>query len=397
MQHSPHLRAPGGSTWRIALVSETYPPEINGVAGTIERVVHGLLDRGHTVQLLRPQRGEPVQRLRFEDVQMPAWPVPRYPELRMGRPCTRRLLALWQQQRPDIVHIATEGPLGASALRAARALGVPVTSDFRTNFHTYCGHYGLPWLRRPMLAWLRRFHNRCQATMVPTDTLRHELQGEGFERLQVVARGVDTLRFHPGRRSAELRARWGADADTPVLLFVGRLAPEKNLATLLQAWRLVQIVRPDAKLVCVGDGPARAELERQCPEAWFAGMQRGSELAAHYASADLFVFPSLTETFGNVVLEAMASGLPVLAFQRAAAAECIRTGHNGVLVPAGHAELFSSLAAQMVEAPQTLRRLGAAAHADACHWSWDSIVAQVEQVMRGALPAPAGGLALAAA
>jgi glycosyltransferase involved in cell wall biosynthesis len=375
-------------TLRVALVTETYPPEINGVSMTLARVVEGLQERGHALQLVRPRQpvdtpapdGSPAA----DEVLMRGLPIPNYPHLRMGLPARRALVSLWSHQRPDLVHVATEGPLGWSAVEAARRLKLPVCSDFRTNFHAYSRHYGLGWLSRPIVAYLRKFHNRTARTMVPTPALRDDLAAAGFQRLEVVARGVDTRRFHPQHRSEALRAQWQAAAG-PVVLHVGRLAPEKNLGLLLDAFLALRQKVPAARLVLVGDGPARAELQRRCPEAVFAGAQTGQALAQHYASADLFLFPSLTETFGNVTPEAMASGLPVVAFRAAAAAQLVRPGLDGLLAPPADREEFIRHALALGSRADLMRDMGRRARVTAEGLGWDRIVTQVEGVFEAAL------------
>jgi glycosyltransferase involved in cell wall biosynthesis len=391
--------APGAR--RIAVVTETYPPEINGVAMSIARVVHGLQVRGHAVQLVRPRQradGDAAGRGAATGARLVltgGLPIPNYPHLRMGLPCRRALERLWREARPDVVHIATEGPLGWSALRAAARLGVPVSSDFRTNFHAYGRHYRLGWLARPIMACLRAFHNRCAVTMVPTEALRTQLEAAGFERLAVVSRGVDTALFDPARRSAALRAAWGAAEGDLVIACVGRLAAEKNLGALLAAWEAVRARDPRARLVLVGDGPQADALRRACPTAHFAGQRRGEDLAAHYASADLFAFPSLTETFGNVTPEAMASGLPVVAFDSAAAGQLIRSGENGVLVPPpGTSDFVAAVLALAADAPRRAA-LGHAARETVQAIGWDAVVAGFEAVLASVLVAAprAGGRA----
>ena len=379
---------------RLAVVTETYPPEVNGVAMTVARLVGGLHQRGHDVQLLRPRQqaaDHAARDQRLQDVLLRGLPIPRYPQLKMGLPARRQLAALWTKRRPDLVHIATEGPLGWSALRAARQLGLPVTSDFRTNFQAYSQHYGVGWLHRPILAYLRHFHNRTLATMVPTEPLRKQLVAHGFERVSVVARGVDAQQFSPERRSAALRSAWGAGPDTTVVACVGRLAPEKNLGLLIVAFEAMRQVRPDSLLLLVGDGPARQALQARCPAAVFAGNRSGDDLAAHYASADAFVFASMTETFGNVTPEAMASGLPVLAYDHAAAGQLIRSGDNGLLAPLGDATTFVEQARWMARHAAQARVLGQRARQTALDQQWSRVVGQVEQVMLAALqPAPVG-------
>lgn len=375
----------GASHLRIAVVTETYPPEVNGVALSLARMVQGLRERDHDVQLVRPrqQAGQgPESGERFHEVLMRGLPVPRYPGLKMGVPSKAALVSLWARRRPDLVHIATEGPLGWSALEAARRLRLPVSSEFRTNFHAYCRHYGMGWLARPMLAYLRKFHNRTACTMVPTESVRRELAEAGFERLLVVPRGVDTVRFDPARRRDDLRAAWGAGPGDPVALFVGRLAPEKNLDLLALAATAMQQAEPRVRIVIVGDGPARADLERALPTAHFAGTRLGLDLAEHYASGDVFLFPSVTETYGNVTAEAMASGLAVVAFQHAAAGQLIRDGVEGALAAPGDARGLVDRAVALATDPAARRERGAAARRAIAACGWDRVVAQAESVMR---------------
>ncbi|KQP17760.1 glycosyltransferase family 1 protein [Pseudorhodoferax sp. Leaf267] len=390
--------APERRTLRIAIVTETYPPEVNGVAATIACCVEGLRARQHHVQLVRPrQDGADIG----GDVLLRGLPIPNYPHLKMGLPATRALVRLWTLSRPDLVHIVTEGPLGWSALRAARKLRLPVSSDFRTNFHAYGQHYGMGWLHRPLMAYLRKFHNRCDLTMVPTEALRQQLAGQGLERLRVVARGVDAALFHPGRRSDGLRAEWGARPDTPVVVHVGRIAPEKNLGVLMDAVQAMRAIDPRVRLVMVGDGPMRAELARQ----WqgrgvvFAGARTGHELAAHYASGDIFLFPSVTETFGNVTPEAMASGLAVLAYDYAAAHRLIRHGSNGLLAGLDDAADFVAQAEQMARRPELVSALRRHAREAAAALAWPQVVGEMESLFLGVLQADGHrvqGLALAA-
>ena len=375
-QPAPALRA-----WRVALVTETYPPEVNGVAATVSRVVDGLLGRGHSLQLVRPRQGlldAASLRPGLSEHLVRGMPIPRYPQLRMGLPARRALLRAWTEHRPDLVHICTEGPLGWSALRAAEQLQLPVVSDFRTNFHAYCQHYGLGWLNDPITAYLRHFHNRTACTMVPTEGVRGDLEASGFQRLRVVSRGVDTQLFDPARRSDVLRRAWGANGRDTVVLCVGRLAAEKNLGTLLTAYRAMCQVEPGARLVLVGDGPQRAELQRLCPQAHFAGVRRGDDLAAHYASADVFLFPSMTETFGNVVPEAMASGLPVVAYDHAAAGHLIRHGVNGLLARFDDQAEYCRIARKAIADREGLRALGAQARKDVLQLDWARIIEAIE-------------------
>jgi glycosyltransferase involved in cell wall biosynthesis len=346
---------------RITLVTETYPPEVNGVALTVQSLLGGLLQLGHELTLVRPaQAGEGTDG--FTDgavriVPVPSLPLPLYPGLRIGLPVTRRLRRLWRTQRPDVVYIATEGPLGWAAARVARRLAIPAATGFHTRFDDFVAHYGMRWLSRPVFAYMRRFHNRAQATLVPTQELFDFLTRRGFRYPRLHRRAVDTRQFDPQRRDAVLRAQWGLGEDGLAVIYLGRIAPEKNLEVAVAAFRAIQSRHPRARFVWVGDGPARAVLERANPGFVFCGMQHGESLGRHFASGDLFLFPSLTETFGNVTLEALASGVVVLAFDYGAAGEHIRNGVDGVTVPFGDAAAFVQTARELADDPLRMRAI----------------------------------------
>lgn len=369
---------------RVAIVTETYPPEINGVAMTIGRMVAGLQNRQHQVQLVRPRQGRedsPLQQPGLEEVLKPGMAIPRYDALKLGLPAKQALIRLWSVKRPDIVHLVTEGPLGWSALAAALKLRIPVSSDFHTNFHSYSKHYGIGWLKKPIAAYLRKFHNQTLCTMVPTESIRAELEELGMKNLRVVSRGVDTALFTPRHRSSQLRGAWGAGSGDLVTVYVGRLAPEKNLPLTLSAFEAMRRVNPRMRLVLVGDGPERAALQARYPQHVFAGMRVGQDLAAHFASGDIFLFPSTTETYGNVTMEALASGLAVVAYGYAAAAEHIRHEVSGLLARYDDAAEFTRLATELATDPARVKRLGAAARGitEKLDWSW--IVTEFESAL----------------
>lgn len=369
-------------------MTETFPPEVNGVAMTLGRIVDGLLRRGHAVQLVRPRQASesliPAP-LGLDEVLCRGIQLPAYKELRFGLPMKSRLLKIWQAKRPDIVHVATEGPLGWSAVAAARKLKLPVTSSFHTNFHSYSQHYGLGLLKTPIESYLRKLHNRTEATMVPTRALMQELQVRGFKNVSLLSRGVATDLFSPAKRSQSLRESWGAKPDDVVALFVSRLAMEKNVGLAISAFRAMKLRLPDAKLVFVGDGPMRKQLEESCPEAIFAGVRKGEDLAAHYASGDVFLFPSLTETFGNVVPEALASGLAVLSYAKAAAKELITSGQNGVLVPPGEELEFINAAVDLATHPHKQQQIRQAAAASVAHLGWEAIYSSFAETLYSVL------------
>lgn len=368
----------------IDVVTETYPPEVNGVAHTISMLVQGLRKNNHHVQVIRPEQpsdlSDRTMRVSSSDLLVKSFPIPLYRELRMGVPCKQTLIKHWTAKRPDVIHIATEGPLGWSAVRAAQELGIPMSSDFRTNFHAYSAMYKIGLIEPLIIAYLRWIHNATNKTMVPTEKLKQELQALGLLNLEVMPRGVDTTHFSARLRSESLRASWGAHASDVVLLSVGRLAVEKNLDLLIRSYEAAQAIAPATKLVIVGDGPLRAALEKQCPHAIFAGMKRGTDLAQYYASADVFVFPSLTETFGNVTIEAMASRLAVVAYRHAAAGDLIDTGVNGITVEPRNEQAFIEAVVEAAMNQPLLNGLGRAAAETARHHSWESIIRKTEHV-----------------
>ena len=373
---------------RIAVVTETWPPEVNGVAMTLAKLVQGLSHRNHDVQLIRPRQTKtdsPMSDSSLEEVLMRGMPIPRYPELKLGLPSKKTLVKTWTLRRPDVVHIATEGPLGWSALQAAKVLKLPVTSDFRTNFQSYSKHYGVGWLRKPIVAYLRKFHNATACTMVPTRELMRTLSQNGFANLKVVSRGVDTKLFNISKRDTSLRSSWGATDDTKVLISVGRMAPEKNLDQVLKTYEALTVTGQAFKLVMVGDGPLKEQFQKRYPEIIFPGMLSQSNLATYYASSDLFIFPSQTETFGNVTLEALASGIPVLAFDCAAARDWVQTGVNGWLVAENNPEGFAAQAVTIFNSKDLLDQITQSTRQQVVHLDWDQIAEQVESVFWDAI------------
>lgn len=376
---------PDNAPMRIAVVTETWPPEVNGVALTLFKLVEHLSLKQHTIQLIRLRQDKQDtarEHLGWSEMLMRGMPIPSYPQLKLGLPSKKALIRAWTQKRPDVVHIATEGPLGWSALQAARVLRLPVTSDFRTNFHSYSQHYGVGWFSKPIAAYLRKFHNRTLFTMVPTQSMKNQLQMLGFDNLQVVARGVDTRLFDPSKRSQNLRAQWLADDACTVLLSVGRLASEKNLDLVINTFYALKQSGKRVKLVFAGDGPYRSKLQSHCPEAIFTGMCTQLELSELYASADLLLFPSLTETFGNVTLEALACGTPVLAFDCAAASELIQDDKNGWLVQGEDPQRYVLKALSIAQNNKVLGEVRAYAHQSVQHMDWKVIATQMEAIFR---------------
>ncbi|XOZ33700.1 glycosyltransferase family 4 protein [Halomonadaceae bacterium KBTZ08] len=374
------MRAP-----KVAMVTETFPPEINGVAGTLNNLCRELVLRGHQLTIIRPRQyheanaghaplfGEHTLRVR-------GLPLPGYPELRFGLGARGRLRRLWHKRPPDAVYVATQGPLGWSAVSVARELGIPCVSGFHTNFHQYSSYYGAGFLAPLIRRYLVAFHNRSSATLAPTRSLCHQLAQWGIRNSRCWSRGVDSRLFNPGRYSRELRAQWGA-GNGPVVLYVGRLAAEKNLMQAVTTFERLRECHPTARFVLVGDGPLRPSLEQAHPEFLFQGARQGKDLARHYASADIFLFPSESETFGNVVTEALASGLPVVAFDQAAAREHIRHGINGMKAPPGDAEAFTAAALELADRHGLRRHASECARAHAKTLDWSVLAEQFERML----------------
>jgi glycosyltransferase involved in cell wall biosynthesis len=349
---------------KIAVVTETYPPEVNGVALTVHALVSQMAAAGHQMTLVRPRQPgvsalPPPQPI--EELLVAGAGLPKYPGLRFGFPSGRLLARQFGARRPDAVYVATEGPLGWSAVRAARKLGIPVATGFHTRFDSYAGAYGLGPLTPLVRAWLRLMHNASGATIVPTAELRDWLGQQGFQGVRVVARAVDTALFDPARRDAGLRRRWGVAPGGLAVIYVGRIAPEKNLELAIEAFHAIRRQRADARFVWVGAGPLADRLQREHPDFHFTGLRLGEDLAAHFASADLFLFPSLTETFGNVTLEAMAAGVPTVAFDYGAARAHMRDHEHGRVVACDDAKGFVAAAVELAQDEAARGEMGGAA------------------------------------
>jgi glycosyltransferase involved in cell wall biosynthesis len=371
----------------ICVVTETYPPEINGVALTLAHLVNGLLARGHSVSIVRPKQRQSdgsAHECDCAGALVRGFPLPGYQGLQFGVPAGGLLRRSWRHHPPDAVYVATEGPLGWSAIRAARGLGIPIVSGFHTNYHNYCKHYRVGWLYHLALRYLRWFHNQTECTLVSNADLRDRLLSVGFSNVAILERGVDSQLFSPQRRCTELRRDWGVADDDLVVLYVGRVAPEKNLALAIEAYRAMKRVHARIKFVIVGDGPLRITLQREHSELIFAGTHTGEDLARHYASADVFLFASETETFGNVTLEAMASGLAVIAYSYAGAKVHIVDGETGILVRYGDEKAFVDSACRLIRESRTLSKIRLQAQQYVSALNWPRVVERFEALLMSA-------------
>ncbi|MFQ3593143.1 MAG: glycosyltransferase family 1 protein [Gemmataceae bacterium] len=369
----------GRRVLRLMLVTETFPPEVNGVARTLGRWVETFQKRGHLVRVVRPR--QPGEAKELERVYGMALPF--YRQVRLGVAGPLRLLRILDKHGPDLVHIATEGPLGLSALLSCLWRGIPVASSFHTNFDHYANHYAFWGADYLAFAYLRWFHNRTAVTLVPSKETQRRLSQAGIQRVEIWTRGVDGQAFHPQHRDESLRAELGLGPHGVLVIYVGRLAVEKNLGVLLQAFARLRATLPpeqrdQVRLALVGDGPLTETLQAHTPPGvHLAGERHGAELSRWYASGDLFAFPSVSETFGNVVLEAQASGLPVVGFDSQGVNEQVTSEVNGYLVPP-EGDLVPYL--QRLCLDEALRRrMGQAARDRAERLDWNPIFDELEQ------------------
>ncbi len=356
----------------IEIVTDTFPPDVNGVAMTLGRLCTGLRAAGHRVRIFRsgPARGT-------GETSSPSMPLPGYREVRIGFPKPIALKSRWERRRPDVVYIATQSPLGMSALGVAKSMAIPVATGFHTNFQDYAEKYRLGPLHAVAATYLRGFHNRADLTLVPSFDQRQRLVAQGFESVEILGRGVDTERFSPHHRCHDLRCQWGASPTTPVVIVVGRVAPEKNFELTIRTFARLRQCIPDAVCVVVGDGPLLARLRAQHPWIHFCGTQTDADLAKHYASADVLLFPSETETFGNVLLEGLASGLATVSYDYAAAATHVQHGANGYKAAKHDADAFMSLAVR-ASTHKPGDPLRSAARESALNCRWDHIIRDFE-------------------
>jgi len=350
---------------RIALVTDTYTPQVNGVTTVVVRIANVLREFGHKVAIVAPRypghaSSDPTQ------LRIPSASFPPYPAIRLSLPQFAVVARFLDSFEPDVVHVATEGPLGLTGRRYAMRRGIPLITSYHTNFPQYARHYGAGIIEPLVWKWLRWFHRPAVLTQTPGEAVASELERRGIGRPIVWGRGVDSEHFHPARRSAGWR-RWLAGADdAAIVLHVGRLAPEKNIDVLAEAWTVArERVGQRATFVIAGEGPARRHLLTHLPWVRQLGFLDRDKLADVYASADICVLPSRTETCGLVALEAMASGLAVVAADAGGFPESIAHRRSGLLVAPDDAVGFASEILSLVIAPQRRAEIATAARAAA--------------------------------
>ncbi len=356
---------------RIAVVTESYLPQVNGVTNSVVRATAELRRRGHEVLIIAP--GQKIAATSEATVvRVPAIGLPGYREVKVGL-ATRIVDDSLRGFRPDLIHLASPVALGAAALRTAREANIPAVAVYQTDLARFATAYHLPLGRASAWRWLRRIHNRADLTLAPSTPIAAELVHRGFRRVRLWGRGVDTELFDPGRASSRLR---GTLADDGQLLvgYVGRIAGDKEVRHLIHLAGL-----EDVRLVVVGDGPARGWLEKRLPEAHFTGFAEGVELASLFATFDLVVHTSRLDTFGQVIQESLASGTPVVAPNSGGPLDLVASGHNGVLWDAGRPDMIADVVAWLAEDRQALARLAANARTSVAHRTWPRIVDDLEE------------------
>ena len=347
---------------RIGLVSDTYLPQVNGVTTVVRRIVALLRAQGHEVAVVAPRYPEFAGGPGERELRIGSLPFPLYPDIRLSWPSFRRVAEFFDEFQPDLLHVHTEGALGVAGRRYALARKLPLVTSFHTNFPQYSRHYGVGFLEPAVWRWLVRFHGPAALTLTPGDAVRGELVRRGISHAAVWGRGVDTRLFHPGRRDAGWR-RWLAGGDdTAVVLHVGRLAREKNLDVLIAAWYAARgALGQRATFVAAGEGPLGREIASELPFVRMLGFLPRQHLATLYASADVCVFPSHTETCGLVALEAMSSGVSVIAADAGGFRESIHHGDTGLLVPPADPHGYAEAIIELALDPAARFLLGAAA------------------------------------
>ena len=347
---------------------------VSGVGVTLRRLADSLHAAGHAVRVCTATYPLPEGGDRPEVHRSPSLPLFLYRDVQWAFPRHRELVQVIAGFRPDVVHVATEFSLGVAGLRVARELGLPVVASAHTDYERYAARYGLDWALKPGWHYLRWFYGQAERVLCPSRIYEAHLRSRGIARTGIWTRGVDTGAFSPQHRSEAWRSALGVEPDDAVVTYVGRLAREKNLDLLLEAWQTVAPRYPGARLALVGRGPLEDEIRRHAiPGVELCGLLTGADLSAAYASADLFAFPSVTETFGNVLLEAMASGLPSTVAAAGGVLEFAEHGRNAWLVAPNSVDAMADGLERLLGDPALRRRLAAGALDTARARRWDAI------------------------
>lgn len=374
-------------TLRIALFTGNYHHIEDGVSRTLGRLVGYLLDQGHEVRIVAPTVPEPPVQAPGTLLAVPSLPIPGRPEYRLSVAFPRSVRRQLDGFTPDLVHIATPDLLGHRALTWGRERRLPVVTTYHTHFPSYLDYYRLGALEPVFWAVGRRFYNRCNEVYVPTPTMADVLHEHGVtSRVRLWPRGIELDRFRPSLRSDDWRQQHGFAPSDVVVTFVSRLVKEKGLDVYVEAVRRLRSGGAPVRALVVGDGPERVALEEALPGAAFTGHLGGGALATAYASSDVFLFPSETETFGNVTLEAMASGLAVVCADAAGSRSLIESGRTGLLCAPRSVDAFTQAVGRLIADADLRQQLGASARESARAYDWGTVLAQMVAFYRGVVP-----------
>lgn len=371
---------------RVAFYQGTFQDEQDGTVRTMSRMVPAMRDAGieHLVFTpLPPREGTPLSSVPVQCVRGYAFPA--YPDYAVALPNRRGMWRALDTYAPDLVQVGTPDLGGRCLLKWALDRGVPAVGAYHTHFPTYLRYYRLPFLEGGLWRYFRWMYNNCAATLVPTKPIAAELREHGIKRLRFWPRGVDTVRFNPALRSGAFRARARVPAGGVLFAYAGRLVQEKNVHLVADAWRMVRRAVPSARLVWIGDGPERDHLRKKAPDALFPGYLLHEELSAAYASADVLVFCSVTETFGNVILEGMASGLPAIGIEAGGVGGVIQEGRTGLKISKEDPRQLAALMIRLAKDHGERARLAANALRHARSQSWDAVFARQFRVYEDVL------------
>ncbi len=370
---------------RVALFTDTFAPQINGVTMTLNRLVQYWQRQGIQFLVFAPDHGgQGVDAAEIRRV--PSFPFPLYPECRIplsGYAGIERELLVF---KPDLLHLVTPFTLGLIGHRFGQRHNVPMVASYHTNFDQYLDYYRVPFLKKMYWSYHVWFHSYCDRNYCPSTSTKVLLERNGIKNLEIWSRGIDAGEYAPELRNPRIREKYGIGEGKMLLLYVGRVAPEKDIEVLLDSYKtLPPDVAENVHLIVVGDGPLMPKIASDKSGITFTGYLRGRELAEIYASCDLFVFPSGTETFGNVVLEAMASGLPVVGVEAGGVTDIITHMKNGVLCPARSVEGFRDGISMLVRNEDLRLQMARSARINAVKRDWDSIFTELTKSYRSVI------------